>query len=132
MFHIVSNAWIAELIHAYGIGILFAVILIECLGLPLPGEAALVTTALYAGSTHAFGIVSVSRVGIRMYDPIGADLETASSTTTTLGTSHPSWTLDVQWTAIGLLFIAVAALAAKENSRSRRKRKKSKKPRKGS
>ena len=59
MFHIVSNAWIAELIHAYGIGILFAVILIECLGLPLPGEAALVTTAIYAGSTNALGIVPV-------------------------------------------------------------------------
>jgi membrane protein DedA with SNARE-associated domain len=62
MFHIVSNAWIAGLIHAYGIGILFAVVLIECLGLPLPGEAALVTTALYAGSTQAFSIVTVIAV----------------------------------------------------------------------
>ena len=82
--------------------------------------------------THAFGIVTVSRVGIRMYDPIGTDLETTSSTTTTLSASHPSWTLDFQWTAIGLQFIAVAALAVREKSRSRRKRKKSKKPRKGS
>ena len=83
----------------------------------ISGEQYGVIWASASTPTHAFGIVSVSRVGIRMYDPIGADLETASSTTTTLGTSHPSWTLDVQWTAIGLLFIAVAALAAKENSR---------------
>lgn len=62
MFHIVSHAWIVDLIHAYGIGILFAVILIECLGLPLPGEAALVTTAIYAGSTQAFGIATVIAV----------------------------------------------------------------------
>lgn len=59
MFHIVSNAWIVDLINAYGIGILFAVIMIECLGVPLPGEAALITTAVYAGSTHAFNIVTV-------------------------------------------------------------------------
>jgi membrane protein DedA with SNARE-associated domain len=62
MFHIVSSAWIADLIQAYGIGVLFAVILIECLGLPLPGEAALITTALYAGSTQSIGIMTVIAV----------------------------------------------------------------------
>ncbi|MGB8842896.1 MAG: DedA family protein [Aliidongia sp.] len=31
----------------------------ESIGLPLPGETALVATALYAGSTHQFGIFPV-------------------------------------------------------------------------
>ena len=47
------------LIQAYGLWVLFAVIMLECMGIPMPGETALVTAALYAGTTHQISIVSV-------------------------------------------------------------------------
>lgn len=48
-----------ELIHTYGLVVLFTVVMLECMGVPMPGETALVTAALYAGSTHRFSIASV-------------------------------------------------------------------------
>jgi membrane protein DedA with SNARE-associated domain len=48
-----------DLIEAYGLWILFGVIMMECMGIPLPGETALVTAAIYAGSRHGISIVSV-------------------------------------------------------------------------
>jgi membrane protein DedA with SNARE-associated domain len=57
--YIVSPSWMHELIHTYGLVVLFAVVMLECMGVPMPGETALVTAALYAGSTHRFGIASV-------------------------------------------------------------------------
>jgi membrane protein DedA with SNARE-associated domain len=51
-----------HLIHAYGLWMLFVLILLESTGLPLPGEAALVSAALYAGATHRFGLVEVIAV----------------------------------------------------------------------
>jgi membrane protein DedA with SNARE-associated domain len=48
-----------DLIQAYGLWALFTVVTLECLGIPLPGETALVAMALYAGSTHRFSAVSV-------------------------------------------------------------------------
>jgi membrane protein DedA with SNARE-associated domain len=59
VFDIVSPTWIADLIAAYGLWALFAVVMLESMGVPMPGETALVTTALYAGSTHQIGIVAV-------------------------------------------------------------------------
>ncbi|MEA2801613.1 MAG: hypothetical protein QOG78_1366 [Rhodospirillaceae bacterium] len=59
MFDILSPARIQELIQAYGLWVLFAVVMFESMGIPVPGETALVTTALYAGSTHRIGIVPV-------------------------------------------------------------------------
>ena len=47
------------LIHTYGLWALFTVVMLECMGIPMPGETALVTAALYAGSTHRIGIASV-------------------------------------------------------------------------
>ena len=40
------------LLHAYGYTGLAAIVGLECLGLPLPGEGALIVSAIYAGSTH--------------------------------------------------------------------------------
>jgi membrane protein DedA with SNARE-associated domain len=54
-----AHAWIQELIEAYGLWILFTAVLLECMGIPLPGEMALVTAALYAGSAHRFSLTSV-------------------------------------------------------------------------
>jgi membrane protein DedA with SNARE-associated domain len=59
LFDILSPARIQELIQAYGLWVLFAVVMFESMGIPVPGETALVTTALYAGSTHRIGIVPV-------------------------------------------------------------------------
>jgi membrane protein DedA with SNARE-associated domain len=59
MLDVLSPTWIQGLIQAYGLWILFALVMLESMGIPLPGETALVTAALYAGSTHQIGIVSV-------------------------------------------------------------------------
>lgn len=56
---VLSPSWIHHLIQAYGLWILFTVLLLESMGVPAPGETALITAALYAGSTHQFHIVSV-------------------------------------------------------------------------
>jgi membrane protein DedA with SNARE-associated domain len=48
-----------ELIQAYGLWLLFGIILVENVGIPLPGETALVTAALYAGATHRFTVAEV-------------------------------------------------------------------------
>ena len=48
-----------DLIQTYGLWVLFGVVMIESIGIPMPGETALVTAAIYAGSTHRISIVSV-------------------------------------------------------------------------
>jgi membrane protein YqaA with SNARE-associated domain len=48
-----------ELVKAYGLWVLFIGITLESLGIPLPGETALVSAALFAGSTHRLTIGSV-------------------------------------------------------------------------
>ena len=59
MVELMSAQWVHELIRAYGLWVLFAVVMLESTGVPMPGETVLVTAALYAGSTHGFGISSV-------------------------------------------------------------------------
>jgi membrane protein DedA with SNARE-associated domain len=54
-----SPTWMHDLIQAYGLWALFIVVTLESMGVPMPGETALVTTALYAGSTHQIDIISV-------------------------------------------------------------------------
>jgi membrane protein DedA with SNARE-associated domain len=56
---VLSPTWIEGLIQAYGLWVLFTLVMLESMGVPMPGETALVTAALYAGSTHQIGIVSV-------------------------------------------------------------------------
>lgn len=56
---VLSPTWIQELIQTYGLWVLFTLVTLESLGVPMPGETALVTTALYAGSTHQIGIALV-------------------------------------------------------------------------
>ena len=50
---------IEHLIQTYGLWALFTVGMLESIGFPVPGETALVTAALYAGSTHQIDIVRV-------------------------------------------------------------------------
>jgi membrane protein DedA with SNARE-associated domain len=54
-----SPTSIQDLIQAYGLPVLFLGVMLECMGVPVPGETALVTTALYAGATHQIGVVPV-------------------------------------------------------------------------
>lgn len=57
--HLLSPTLLQHLIETYGLWVLFGVIMMECMGIPLPGETALVTAAIYAGSTHRISIVVV-------------------------------------------------------------------------
>jgi membrane protein DedA with SNARE-associated domain len=62
------------LFHTYGLWVLFALVMLESMGIPLPGETALVTAALYAGSTHQIGIawvVLVAALAAILGDNIG-------------------------------------------------------------
>lgn len=48
-----------ELLRSYGLWIVFIALTLECAGIPTPGEALLVSAAIYAGSTHRLTIESV-------------------------------------------------------------------------
>ncbi len=50
------------LIQAYGLWILFGGVTLVCMGVPVPGEALLISAALYAGSTQDLTISSVVMV----------------------------------------------------------------------
>jgi membrane protein DedA with SNARE-associated domain len=50
---------IAHLIHAYGLVTVATIIGLECIGVPLPGETALLAAAIYAGTKHDLNIISV-------------------------------------------------------------------------
>jgi membrane protein DedA with SNARE-associated domain len=74
MFHLLSPETIGVLIPVYGLWLLFTVVLLESMGVPMPGETALVATAIYAGSTHQIGIVwvvTVAAAGAVVGDNIG-------------------------------------------------------------
>lgn len=62
MLDILSLGSIQDLFQAYGLWVLFAVVMLESMGVPMPGETALVTAALYAGTTHHIGILPVIMV----------------------------------------------------------------------
>lgn len=47
--------WIA----AYGVIVVFVAVMLECAGVPMPGETALVTAAIYAGTTHRISITTL-------------------------------------------------------------------------
>jgi membrane protein DedA with SNARE-associated domain len=48
-----------HLIHEYGLVSVAAIIGLECLGLPVPGETALLAAAIYAGTKHDLNINAV-------------------------------------------------------------------------
>lgn len=50
---------IGHLIHVYGVVTVAAVIGLESVGVPLPGETALLAAAIYAGTKHDLNIVAV-------------------------------------------------------------------------
>jgi membrane protein DedA with SNARE-associated domain len=52
-------AYLEHLLHVYGYAAIFAVIALENLGLPLPGETILITSAIFAATTHELNAVSI-------------------------------------------------------------------------
>ncbi len=55
-------SWIAQLVHSYGYYAVFLLIAVESMGIPLPGETALISAALYAGATHQLNVVVLAAV----------------------------------------------------------------------
>jgi membrane protein DedA with SNARE-associated domain len=65
---------ISHLIVTYGYWAVFGLVAAESLGIPLPGETALITAAAYAGHTHHLSpwiIFAVASAGAIMGDNIG-------------------------------------------------------------
>jgi membrane protein DedA with SNARE-associated domain len=56
---LVSPESIQHLIQDYGLWVLFAVVMLESMGIPIPGETALITAALYSGTTGRLDIIDV-------------------------------------------------------------------------
>jgi membrane protein DedA with SNARE-associated domain len=51
-----TSGLITHLLQSYGYYAVFALIALESMGLPLPGESALIAAALYAGTTHHLSV----------------------------------------------------------------------------
>jgi membrane protein DedA with SNARE-associated domain len=61
-------------LESYGYLVVFLLVMLESIGVPVPGETALVGAALYAGSTHnleIWAIVAVAAAGAIIGDNIG-------------------------------------------------------------
>ena len=61
---IVSTHTIDGWLASYGYLVVFLLVMIESIGVPVPGETALIGAALYAGSTHKLEIAAVIAVAI--------------------------------------------------------------------
>ena len=55
---------LTSLISAYGSWLVAALIILECIGIPLPGETILIAAAIYAGTTHELSIWPVMLSGV--------------------------------------------------------------------
>jgi membrane protein DedA with SNARE-associated domain len=71
---IVSTHSIDAWLESYGYLVVFVLVMLESIGVPVPGETALVGAALYAGSTHKleiWAIVAVAAAAAIIGDNIG-------------------------------------------------------------
>jgi len=69
-----GNGTIDHWLSTYGYGVVFVLVMAESLGVPMPGETALIAAALYAGSTHRLSIwlvVAVAAAAAIIGDNIG-------------------------------------------------------------
>jgi hypothetical protein len=64
------TALLTNLLTIYGYWLIFALVGIESIGLPLPGESMLLVAAVYAGSTHRLSIALVIVLAITGTDMI--------------------------------------------------------------
>lgn len=51
------------MLHQYGLGLVFAAVGLQAVGVPLPGTTALIAAALYAATAHGLPIVEVIAAG---------------------------------------------------------------------
>lgn len=58
-----SSHELEQLLHQYGLALVFAVVGLQALGLPLPGTTALIAAALYAATNHGLPIAGVIAAG---------------------------------------------------------------------
>jgi membrane protein DedA with SNARE-associated domain len=68
------SARVAALIATHGYWVVAAIVALESVGIPAPGETALVTAAIYAGTTHRLAIVPViiaAAIGAIVGDNLG-------------------------------------------------------------
>lgn len=56
---LISATTLHDVIQSYGLWVLFAGVMLESTGVPLPGETILITIALYASATHEIGITAI-------------------------------------------------------------------------
>ncbi len=74
MSELISPTLIHHLMHSYGLWALFALVTAESMGVPMPGETALISAALYAGATHGIellDIIAVAAIAAIVGDNIG-------------------------------------------------------------
>jgi membrane protein DedA with SNARE-associated domain len=57
-------AYLEQLLHHYGYAAVFVVIALENVGLPVPGETILVTSAIFAAETHELNVFVIVAVAI--------------------------------------------------------------------
>ena len=65
---------IPALITSYGYALIFAMVMLESLGLPLPGETTVITASIYAGATQdltLLGIMAAALAGAVIGDNVG-------------------------------------------------------------
>jgi membrane protein DedA with SNARE-associated domain len=55
----VSGGTLHHLLTQYGYAAVFLLVMVESLGIPLPGETMVITAALYAGATHNLDVVVI-------------------------------------------------------------------------
>jgi membrane protein DedA with SNARE-associated domain len=53
-----------ELVHQYGAWLVFVLVFLESIGLPLPGEAILISAAIFAGTTQGISIALILLSGV--------------------------------------------------------------------
>jgi membrane protein DedA with SNARE-associated domain len=71
---LLSHHEVEQLIATYGYGVVVALNFIESFGIPVPGETALVASAVYAGTTHNLNIyllVGTTILGTLVGDVVG-------------------------------------------------------------
>ena len=74
MQNFLDQAEIARILGAYGYLAIFAALLLECAGLPLPGETVLIGAAIYASQSPALsigGVVAAAAAGAILGDNLG-------------------------------------------------------------
>jgi membrane protein DedA with SNARE-associated domain len=73
MAHFFTNH-LLPIIENYGYWAIFVIVMLESMGVPMPGETALVTAAVYSGSTHRVDIklvIAAAAAGAIVGDNIG-------------------------------------------------------------